>query len=69
MFGSKKKSDDEGEGENEEKEEEEAQDKKGSDKKAGGVGEMKHGDYMVHIFVEKAKDIKVPENSTVDPII
>ena len=34
----------------------------------GGVGEMKRGDYMVHIFLEKAKELKVPENDTVDPI-
>ena len=30
---------------------------------------MKHGDYMIHIFIEKVKEISVPENSTVDPII
>jgi len=34
-----------------------------------GVGAMKKGDYMVHVFVEKAKEIAMPENSTVDPII
>ena len=33
------------------------------------VGVMKRGDYMIHIFVEKAKEIKVPANSTVDPLI
>lgn len=30
---------------------------------------MKRGDYMIHVFVEKAKEIKVPKNSTVDPLI
>jgi hypothetical protein len=30
---------------------------------------MKRGDYMIHVFVEKAKEIKVPANSTVDPLI
>jgi hypothetical protein len=29
---------------------------------------MKRGDYMVHIYLEKAKELKVPENDTVDPI-
>lgn len=32
------------------------QDGKG-EQEEGGVGEMKRGDYMVHIFLEKAKDI------------
>ena len=36
---------------------------------APAVGEMKRGDYMIHVFVEKAKEIKVPKNSTVDPLI
>ena len=36
---------------------------------APAVGEMKRGDYMIHIFIEKAKEIKVPANTTVDPII
>ena len=35
----------------------------------GGLGEMKRGDYMIHIFLEKGKDFKVPENSTVDPML
>ena len=31
---------------------------------------MRPGDYMVHVFVEKLKDINVPEGSdTVDPMI
>jgi len=30
---------------------------------------MKKGDYMVHIFVEKAKEIAMKEGTTVDPII
>ena len=33
----------------------------------GGVGAMKSGDYMIHVFLEKAKEIKVPEES-VDPM-
>lgn len=35
---------------------------------AGGVGEMKRGDYMIHVYIEKAKEIKVPDGGTVDPI-
>lgn len=34
----------------------------------GGVGEMRRGDYMIHIYLEKAKELKVPENETIDPI-
>jgi len=29
---------------------------------------MKGGDYIIHIFIEKAKDIKCPEESTIDPM-
>jgi hypothetical protein len=29
---------------------------------------MKRGDYMIHIYIEKAKEIKVPDGGTVDPI-
>ena len=28
----------------------------------------KNADYMIHVFIEKTRDIKAPENSTVDPI-
>ena len=27
-----------------------------------------NADYMIHVFLEKTKDIQAPENSTVDPI-
>ena len=37
---------------------------------ASEVGEMKRGDYMIHVFVERVKEIKMPEgDDTVDPII
>jgi hypothetical protein len=36
---------------------------------SGGVGEMKSGDYMIHVLIEKAKEIRMPEGSTVDPLI
>ena len=29
---------------------------------------MKRGDYMVHVYLEKAKEIKTPDGDTVDPI-
>lgn len=34
----------------------------------GEVCEMKRGDYLIHVYIEKAKDIKVPDDGTVDPI-
>ena len=30
---------------------------------------MKRGDYMIHVYIEKAKDLKCPEDSTVDPLV
>lgn len=30
---------------------------------------MKRGDYMIHVFIEQAKNLKVPPESTVDPIV
>lgn len=33
------------------------------------VCQMKRGDYMVHIYVEQAKNIKVAAEQTVDPIV
>lgn len=30
---------------------------------------MKRGDYMIHVYVEQAKNIKVDEGQTVDPIV
>lgn len=43
---------------------------KKEEKEAGGVGAMRSGDYMVHVFIEKLKDINMPEGSdTVDPMI
>ena len=34
-----------------------------------GVGTMRQGDYMIHILLEKAKDLKCPDDSTVDPML
>lgn len=30
---------------------------------------MKRGDYMIHVYVEQAKNLKVPPEHTVDPIV
>lgn len=30
---------------------------------------MRRGDYMIHVLVEKVKDIKVPDGDTVDPLV
>ena len=62
MFGSKKK--DEGE---EEKKEEET--KEAPKEEKGGVCEMKRGDYMIHVMVEQAKNLKVPDGDVIDPIV
>lgn len=33
---------------------------------SGGVASMMSGDYMVHIFVQKLKEIAIPENEKID---
>ena len=30
---------------------------------------MKRGDYMIHIYIEQAKDLKIDAEDTVDPIV
>ena len=42
--------------------------KKGAADEAPSVGEMKRGDYMIHIYLEKGKEFKGP-NDTVDPMV
>jgi len=68
MFGKKKE---EGKEDQEEEQNEEEKTAEAGDDAGGAptVGEMKRGDYMIHVFVEKAKDIKVPDGGTVDPIV
>ena len=34
----------------------------------GGVSNMRSGDYMIHVFLEKVKEINVKEGETVDPM-
>ena len=36
---------------------------------AGGVVKMKRGDYMIHVMVEQAKNLKVPDGEVIDPIV
>ena len=33
------------------------------------VGEMKKGDYMIHVFIQQSRALKIPDQETVDPII
>ena len=64
MFGKKK-----AEGDKDKKDDEvELTEAKASSEQAS-VGEMKRGDYRIHIYVEKVKDLKVPEDSTIDPLV
>ena len=61
-------------GKKEEAKEEEAKDVeiKEEDKeeeKAGGVVKMKRGDYMIHVLIEQAKNLKVPDGEVIDPIV
>ena len=35
----------------------------------GSVQTMKRGDYMIHIYVEQAKNLDVAEGDVVDPIV
>ena len=35
----------------------------------GEICQMKRGDYMIHVYVEQAKNLKIDGDSTVDPIV
>jgi ABC-type Zn2+ transport system substrate-binding protein/surface adhesin len=54
------------EGKEEGKEEEKKDDKKGDD---GGTVEMRAGDYNIHVYLEKMKELNVAEGDTMDPMI
>ena len=65
LFGGGKKDEeeeDEVEGEEEEEQKEEETEKK-------SVCSMKRGDYMIHVMIEQAKNLDVPEGEVVDPIV
>ena len=63
MFGGGKKE--------EEKKEEDIKEpeKKEEKQEEGGVVTMRRGDYMIHVLVEQAKNLKVDEGNVVDPIV
>ena len=67
---SKKKEEgkEEGGDEGEEGKEEEKDDSKG-EKEKGGTVEMRQGDYMIHMYLEKIKEINVKDGETMDPMI
>ena len=64
MFG--KKDDEDSNSAEEEEQQEEAQDAQAESK---SVCKMKRGDYMIHVYVEQAKNLDVEEGDTIDPII
>jgi len=63
MFGGKKDE------EEEEQEEEEQQEEEEKTKEKKSVCSMKRGDYMIHVYVEQAKNLDVPEGEVIDPIV
>lgn len=65
LFGGGKK--DESEEDEVENEEEEEQKEEETEKKS--VCSMKRGDYMIHVMIEQAKNLDVPEGEVVDPIV
>ena len=65
LFGGGKK--DEEEEDEVENEEEEEQKEEETEKKS--VCSMKRGDYMIHVMIEQAKNLDVPEGEVVDPIV
>ena len=39
------------------------------DKGSGAVCQMKRGDYMIHVYIEQCKNLKVDAGDTVDPMV
>ena len=66
LFGDGNKDEEEKEEEEESPEADAKDDKKDS---AKSVCKMKRGDYMIHVYVETAKNLDVPEGDVVDPIV
>lgn len=42
---------------------------KNTEESKNEICQMKRGDYMIHVYVEQAKNLKVPPEDTVDPIV
>ena len=66
LFGN---NDEEKENEEEEEENEGADEAQGKTEEKKSVCSMKRGDYMIHVYVEQAKNLDVPEGEVVDPIV
>ena len=64
MFGGKKEEEENKGEENKEEVKEDA-----PEEKSGGVETMKRGDYMIHVMVEQAKNLKVADGEVIDPIV
>lgn len=60
--------DEENENEEEEEEKEGAEEAPKEESKKS-VCAMKRGDYMIHVYIEQAKNLDVPEGEVVDPIV
>jgi hypothetical protein len=43
--------------------------KKVDEKDAAKICNMKRGDYMIHLMVEQAKELKIAEGKSIDPIV
>ena len=52
-----------GDGEADDDDEDEPEEKKAD------VGSLRRGDYMVHVFIERCKEILTPEGETVNPMV
>ena len=46
-----------------------ATDAKVDEKDAAKICNMKRGDYMIHLMVEQAKELKIAEGKSIDPIV
>ena len=68
MFGGKKKKEEEKKEEAAEPEEQ-TKSSEPAKEEGGKATTMKRGDYMIHVLVEQAKNMKIGEGETVDPIV
>ena len=66
LFGGGKKDEEE---EDEEQGEQQEEEEKVEEKEKKSVCSMKRGDYMIHVMIEQAKNLDVPEGEVVDPIV
>jgi|TARA_B110001450_G_C17513958_1_gene437613 hypothetical protein len=45
------------------------EEEKSTEKEKGSTVAMRQGDYMIHMYLEKIKEINVKEGETMDPMI